>query len=100
MNEMTVATIGLEFNPKEKFAVKIINLPKNAEIFSVKVKENNPTIWVTYMAPSENFKLDYSEISFVICSCKYTQIEFDKHIYLGNIDINNDSYAVFYKKKQ
>lgn len=100
MNEVTIATIGLNFNPKEKLTVLPINLPKNAEFFSARVKDNNPTIWVTYAAPSENFKLDFSEISFVICSCKYTQIEFDGHIYLGNIDINDDSYAVFYKRKQ
>ena len=100
MTEMTIATIGFEFDPKDKFIVKTINFPKNTEIFSVKVKENNTTIWVAYMAPTENFKLDYSEISFVICNCKYTQIDFDKHIYVGTIDINDDSYAVFYKKEQ
>ena len=100
MNEMTVATIGLGFDLKDKLTVKSINLPKNTEIFSVRVKENNPTIWINYMAPSENFKQDYSKITLVICSCKYTQIDFDKHIYVGNIDINDDSYAVFYKNEQ
>ena len=69
MDEVTVATIGLGFNPNESLTSKKLPFPQNAEIFSVKSKGNDPTIQITYMAPAENFeKRPYDYITIVISS--------------------------------
>lgn len=94
---MTVATIGIHFNFKENVSHFFLKLPEDAEILSVEVRDNKSTLWINYMAPSENFEIDISkEFHFAICKCEYTKFEAKCHKYIGNVTVGSTTYAIFY----
>ena len=99
MNEMKVAMISFSFNPKEIITVESFDFPKGTEILSAKIKEDPNTIWVTSMAPSKKIDTEPLEkITFIVCSYKCSNMEFDHYTYISNINIDDTRYAVFYKK--
>ncbi len=105
MRKMIVASIGIAFDPDEKENTLSINFPKHAEILSVKETEvdDNHFLKISFMYPAEN-SLGESEVwhefQFLITKCAYVNIEIDNHNYIGNIDVEDDTYAVFYKEMQ
>lgn len=94
---MKVSVIGLNFDPKENEFHKILCFPEGTEILSVEIRDNNPTLWINFMAPSESFEIDISKkIHFAICKCEYDNFKADCHKYIGNVSIHSTKYAVFY----
>ena len=106
MKKMRVASVGLLIDPKEEKLTKLsFKLPLGTEILSAKLEKGNldNTLWFTYIAPSEAYddiskeSYPWKEYNFYICECTYTEIEFNTHKYIGNIDIADNDYAVFYE---
>lgn len=108
MSKMKFGCIGLKFDIKKDINECSINLPKAAKILSVCAKENDETMWISYMAPSEFFQKEsrifttypgWTTFYFLICKCNYNaDINIDEYKYIDNINIDNDTFAVFYKK--
>lgn len=104
MPKMKVATIGIKFDGNIESNVVSINLFKGTEILSVQAENNESTLWICFMSPSESFsphsKREDEAFQFIIakCKCTYAEIEIDDHKYIGNINVSNDTYAIFYKK--
>ncbi len=109
MKKMKVALIGLKFNADEAVSTISINLPECSKFLSVYVKVENdePCLWINYMAPSEHFdhgdgyaKKAWCNFQFVIVRCNYDEFEFDEHNYIATIEVGNDAFAIFYKKAE
>ena len=107
MKKMKVGLIGLRFNADKAVNTVAINLPECSKILSVSAKDENnePCLWVNYMALSEYFdhKVGYAEkawskFQFVIVRCDYGEFEFDEHKYISTIELGKDAFAIFYKK--
>ena len=100
MGKVKVAVLGMEFDSKKNLIEQSFNFPKGTEILSVQSKNSKNVLWISYMFPSSEFSSSetWQKFSFVIVKCNYTEVEIDKHKYIGTITVDDDSYAVFYKK--
>lgn len=99
MNTMTVAHAELRFNPKVECCQTFISFPDETEILSVEVRENKPILYINYMAPTPNFQINtFKKILFIICQCEYTEVDIQRHRYLGNVVLGQKSFAVFCNK--
>lgn len=93
---MTVAHIGLKFNPEVPCNEALLSFPEDAEVLSVEVRGNKPTLYINFMAPSENMEIDVSKkIHFLICKCDFTEFDIKRYRYIGNVRICQESFAVF-----
>lgn len=106
MKKMLAARIGMVFDPQNKLNELSLHLPKDAEILSVSITENNDNdyvLLVRFLSPAEAYDTRFTsnypwkDFHFFIVKCAYTEIEIDEHKYIGNIDIGDDTYVVFYK---
>ena len=98
--KMMVSQIGFKLSKIDKVMELSINLPVDTKILSVSAeKEYDEYVpWAHYIAPSNDiFKTGHREFNFIIVNCKYTEVEIDKHEYIGNIDIEDETYTVFFK---
>ncbi len=102
MEKMKVALIGLRFNADKAVNTATINLPMYSKILSVTAKNDKPCLWVNFMAPSNYFftKKAWREFQFVIVRCNYDEFEIDGHNYIATIEVDNNLFAIFYKKIQ
>ena len=108
MKTMKVSQFGLVFKPEKNLNELTFNLPSNTEILSVSV-ENKPdgehVLWFTFIAPAEAYthkdspfdNYPWNEFHFFMVNCNYTDINISTHKYIGNIDIDDSTYAVFYE---
>ena len=102
MKKKIVTMIGLSINTEKELNETTLTLPEGTEILSVSAKLN--AVWFTYMSPSDAFNNNkyrsnypWKNYCFLIVKCNSVDIEIDEHKYIGNIDIEEDTYAVFYK---
>lgn len=98
--KMMVAQFGFKLSKIGKIIKLSINLPVDTKILSVSAEKeyDEYVLWTRYIAPSNDiFKTGHREFNFIIINCKYTEVEIDKHEYIGNIDIEDETYAVFFK---
>lgn len=105
MKKMKVAPLNLCFELTGNLTEVKFRLPIGTEVLSVSKKEENDNIFfsITYMSPSEAFDpptehiYEWRYYHFFAVKCNFTEIEIDEHKYIGNIDIDDNTYAVFYK---
>ena len=96
MNEMTVANYKLNFDPTLECNEAIVDLPEESEVLSVEIRDNKPTLYINYMAPTENFEIDLSKrIHFIICKREYTEVDVKRYRYIGNVNVGRTIFAVF-----
>ena len=98
--KMMVSQIGFKLSKISKVIKLSINLPVDTKILSVSAEEeyDKHVFWNRFMAPSNDiFETGHREFHFIIVNCKYTEVEINKHKYIGNIDIEDETYAVFFE---
>ena len=99
---MRVMSVGIKFDETKISQVVSINFANGSEILSVQVQNNEPILWVCFMSPSESFSQHFKkkaeEFQLTIGKCGYADIEIDSLKYLSNVNIGDDTFAVFYKK--
>lgn len=93
---MTVGSLGFKFDPNIPCNEATISFPEESEVLSVEVRANKPTLYINFMAPTENFEIDLSKrIHIVICRCDFTEFDIKRYKYVGNVRISQESFAVF-----
>ena len=102
MSKVKVAVLGMEFDSKKNLIEIPFNFPKSTEILSVQNKNSKNMLWISYMCPSAEFSCteNWHKFCFVIVKCNYTEVEIDNLQYIGTINVDDDSFAVFYKKEE
>ena len=108
MKTMKVSQFGLGFKPEKNLNELTFNLPSDTEILSVSVKKQKDgehVLRFTFLAPAEAYNhkfppsndYQWKKFHFSIVKCNYTDINISTHKYIGNIDIDDSTYAVFYE---
>ncbi len=108
MKKMKIAQVKLKIDADKKVNTLEFNLPTCSKVLSVQSVNNGPLILFNFMAPSEWFSTDddssttngSSRFQFIIVNCKYNDFEIDNHNYIDTITIDDDVFAVFYKKTE
>lgn len=100
MSKVKVAVLGMEFDSKKNLIEHTFNFPRGTEILSVQSKNGKNILWISYMFPASELSKPetWQKFCFVIVKCNYTEVEIDNHKYIGTITVDDDTYAIFYKK--
>ena len=108
MKTMKVSQFCLGFKPEKNLNELTFNLPSDTEILSVSVENQTNgehVLWFTFLAPAEAYNHNvppfndypWKKFHFSIVKSNYTDINISTHKYIGNIDVDDSTYAVFYK---
>lgn len=95
----TNMTIGLPFNSEQPLNKISLYFPESTQIISVDTKKGKPILYINFSANTEMFASNlWKEISFFVHKCNSVEVDLSKLIYIGEINVGNDLYEVYYTK--
>lgn len=100
MQNKTVVTKHLNLTFKEDPITEcIIPLPECSEILSVENPTDKNIVPIIFVAPTNMFDSHlWSNYHFLIIKCNFSSFDCDDHKYVGTFSMDEDTFAVFWKK--
>ena len=104
MKQMRVAQAEIRFEPTQNINVLSTTFFSGTKILSVHVSTvgNHHLLQVSYLFPSEYYSgydaVASVNLQFVIAKYGCAEVKCNRRQYLGDIKVNDVSYAVFYQK--